>query len=220
MRALWWIPMLVLTLAGGQAAAQSAGAGRTGPRVLLPREREIALARTAAPPAVSRDATVMVLTERGFEVAVKGTSGVTCVVNRSHPESLEPHCFDPEGSATVLPMELRRTELLREGKGAEEIDREIAAGLKQGRYRLPRRPAMSYMMSPEQVLFSDEGKRVGKWQPHLMIYYPHLSSADLGLAGPPSTEAALVVDEGKPVSNIMIVVKEFAGTAAAESESE
>jgi hypothetical protein len=53
-----------------------------------------------------------------------------------------------------------------------------------------------------------------------MIYYPHLSSADLGLAGPPSTEAALVVDEGKPVSNIMIVVKEFAGTAAAESESE
>ncbi|MGH7581084.1 MAG: hypothetical protein ACREM9_12970 [Gemmatimonadales bacterium] len=220
MRAGSGILIVMLMVAGGQALAQSSGAGRTGPRALLPREREIALARTAAPPAVSRDATVMVLTERGFEVGVKGTSGVTCVVNRSHPESLEPHCFDPEGSATVLPMELRRTELLREGKSGEEIDREIAAGLLEGRYRLPRRPAMSYMMSPEQILYNDEGQKVGKWQPHVMIYYPHLRSADLGLGGPPSTQAALVVDEGKAVSNIMIVVQEFAVTAPAGTASE
>jgi hypothetical protein len=203
--------ILMLTLAGGPVAAQSAGAGRAGPRTLLPRDREIALARTAAPAAVSRDATVMVLTDRGFEVAVKGTNGVTCVVNRSHPESLEPHCFDAEGSATVLPMELRRTELLREGKSGEEIDRELAAGLLAGTYRLPRRPAMSYMMSPEQVLVSDEGQNVGKWRPHLMIYYPHLTAADLGLGDTPSAEAAVVVDGGKAISNIMIVVKEFTG---------
>jgi hypothetical protein len=211
MRAGRWILILLVTMGGGRAAAQSVAGGRSGPRVILPREREIALARTAAPPAVSRDASIMVLTARGFEVAVKGTSGVTCVVNRSHPASLEPHCFDAEGSATVLPMELRRTELLREGKSAEAIDREIAAGLLGGKYRLPRRPAMSYMMSSEQVLYDDEGKHVGKWKPHLMIYYPHLTSADLGLAGLPSTQAALVVDEGKAMSNIMIVVEEFAG---------
>jgi hypothetical protein len=205
-----WVLILMATVGGGQAMAQSVAAGRTGPRTLLLREREIALARTAAPAAVSRDATVMVLTGRGFEVAVKGTSGVTCVVNRSHPQSLEPHCFDAEGSASVLPMELRRTELLRDGKSNEEIDREIAAGLLSGKYRLPRRPAMSYMMSSEQVLYDDDGRKVGKWEPHLMIYYPNLTSADLGLGGTPSTQAALVVDEGKAVSNIMIVVKEFA----------
>ena len=50
-------------------------------------------------------------------------------------------------------------------------------------------------MSSEQVLYNDEGRRV---------------SADLGLGDTPSTEAALVVDEGKAVSNIMIVVKDFA----------
>lgn len=210
MRAGWLVPILMVTVAGGEAMAQSVAAGRTGPRSLLPREREVALARSAAPPAVSGDATVMVLADGGFEVAVKGTSGVTCVVNRSHPQSLEPHCFDAEASATVLPMELRRTELLRDGKSNEEIDREIAAGLLDGTYRLPRRPAMSYMMSPEQVLYNDEGKKVGKWEPHLMIFYPHLTSADLGLGGTPSTEAALVVDEGKAVSNIMIVVTQFA----------
>ncbi len=202
--------LLAMTLAIHAAEGQSAAAGRTGPRALLPREREIALARSAAPAAVSRDATVMVLTERGFEVAVQGTGGVTCVVNRSHPGSLEPHCFDAEGSATVLPMELRRTELLRDGRSTEEIDREIAAGLLSGKYRLPRRPAMSYMMSREQVLYSDEGRNVGRWQPHLMIYYPHLSSADLGLVGETSAGAALVVDEGKALSNVMIVVKDFA----------
>lgn len=210
MRAGWWVLILMATVGGGQPMAQSVATGRTGPRTLLLREREIALARTAAPAAVSRDATVMVLTERGFEVAVKGTSGVTCVVNRSHPQSLEPHCFDVEGSATVLPMELRRTELLRDGKSNEEIDREIAGGLLSGKYRLPRRPAMSYMMSSEQVLYDDDGRKVGKWEPHLMIYYPNLTSADLGLGGTPATQAALVVDEGKAVSNIMIVVQEFA----------
>ena len=201
--------MLVATLAADVLEAQSAGAGRAGPRVLLPRDREVALARSAAPSAVSRDATVMVLTDRGFEVGAQGTNGVTCVVNRSHPRSLEPHCFDAEASATILPIELRRTKLLREGKSAEEIDREIAAGLLSGEYRLPRRPAMSYMMSREQVLYSDDGRNVGRWHPHLMIYYPHLTSADLGLGGEPSTEAATVVDEGQAVSNIMIVVKDF-----------
>jgi hypothetical protein len=209
MHAHCWSAMALLALSASSLLAQAAAAGRTGPRVMLPRDREIALARSAAPPGVSRDATVMVLTERGFEIAAKGTNGVTCVVNRSQPESLEPHCFDAEGSATVLPIELRRTELLREGKSTEEIDREIGQGLVSGKYRLPRRPAMSYMMSSGQVLFNDEGKRVGKWQPHLMIFYPNLTQADLGLGGTPLPQAAIVVDEGMPLSNIMVIVKEF-----------
>jgi hypothetical protein len=180
---------------------------------MLPRDREIALARSAAPADVSRDATVMILTEKGFEIAEKGSNGVTCVVNRSQPESLEPHCFDAEGSATVLPIELRRTEMLREGKTDEEIDRVIGQGLLSGKYRLPRRPAMSYMMSSGQVLFNDEGKRVGQWQPHLMIFYPNLTSGDLGLGGTPSPEAAVVVDPGMPLSNIMVVVQDFVDPA-------
>jgi len=209
MRTLCW-PVAVLVLAGfSPAAAQSAVAGRAGARIMLPRDREIALARSAAPAAVSRGATVMVLTEAGFEVAVTGSNGVTCVVNRSQPRSLEPHCFDAEGSATVLPIELRRTELLRAGRTPAEIDREIAEGLLSGKYRLPRRPAMSYMMSSGQVLYDDDGTYVGKWQPHLMIFYPGLTAPDLGLGDTVSTQAAVVVDPGEPLSNIMVVVKDF-----------
>ncbi len=201
--------VVLLTISTAPLLAQAAAAGRTGPRIMLPRDREIVLARSAAPAYVSRDATVMVLTDRGFEIAEKGSNGVTCIVNRSQPESLEPHCFDAEGSETVLPIELRRTEMLREGKTNEEIDREIGQGLLSGKYRLPRRPAMSYMMSSGQVLYDDEGKRVGKWHPHLMIFYPNLEPGDLGLGGTPSPEAAVVVDPGMPLSNIMVVVREF-----------
>jgi hypothetical protein len=204
-----WLPLALVLAAALPLAAQSAAAGRTGPRIVLPRDREIALARSAAPADVSRDATVMVLTERGFEVAEAGRNGVTCVVNRSQPESLEPHCFDAEGSATVLPVELRRTELLRAGKSPAEIDREIGKGILAGTYRLPRRPAMSYMMSSGQILYDDDGRRVGRWQPHLMIFYPNLTQADLGLGGAPSPQAAVVVDPGGPLSNIMVVVKDF-----------
>lgn len=206
--------LLLLILASAPPlVAQSTAAGRAGPRIMLPRDREIALARSAAPPEVSREATIMVFTERGFEVAEPGSNGVTCVVNRSQPQSLEPHCFDAEGSATVLPVELRRTELLRQGRSLAEIDREIGEGMLSGKYRLPRRPAMSYMMSSGQVLYDDDGTRVGQWQPHIMIFYPNLTQADLGLGGAPSPRAAIVVDPGRPLSNIMVVVKEFVDPA-------
>lgn len=190
-------------------AAQSDGAGRPGPRVMLPRKTEIALARSAAPASVSAQATVLILTDSGYAVGEKGTNGVTCLVDRSQPRSLEPHCFDPEAGATVLPIHIRQTELLGEGKRMAEVDREIAQGLLSGRFRLPRRPAMTYMMSAGQVLYDDDGKLVGRWRPHLMIFMPYLTAADLGLGGPPSIRAAMVVDEGKPLANILVVVNDF-----------
>jgi hypothetical protein len=180
---------------------------------MLPRQQEIALARSAAPRAVTDSATVYVLTDSGYVVAVAGSGGVACYVSRSWPESVEPHCFDAEGAATILPMEMRRVELMHRGKTAAEADREIADGLASGRFRLPRRPAMSYMMSGGQVLYNDEGRRVGRWHPHLMIYYPFLTGSDIGLAGD-DLNTAVLVDPGKPTSNMMIVVRQFVEPAA------
>src|SRR5579863_3220504 len=51
---------------------------------LIPdRDAEIALARSAAPPFISHDATVMVLGKNGYETAVEGTNGFVCVVERA-----------------------------------------------------------------------------------------------------------------------------------------
>jgi hypothetical protein len=47
------------------------------------RSSEIALARSAAPDSISRDAEVMVLGRHGYESAIKGTNGFVCLVERS-----------------------------------------------------------------------------------------------------------------------------------------
>ncbi|NIQ56526.1 MAG: hypothetical protein GWN85_24575, partial [Gemmatimonadetes bacterium] len=69
--------------------------------------------------------------------------------------SLEPHCFDAEGSATILAIHLRRAELRAKGATDQEIDAEIAREIDRGALRLPTRPVLSYMMSSAQVLYNN-----------------------------------------------------------------
>jgi hypothetical protein len=201
------LSVVLLVVVSVDANAQVQGVGRAGKRALLARDFEIALARSAAPKEVSAGAEIYVLTERGYDVAVPGTNGNACLVSRSWPESLEPQCFDPEAVQTVLQTELRRGAMLQSGASMETINREIEDGLRKGAFRVPSRPAMTYMMSSAQLLYNDEGKRVGAWQPHLMIFYPNLTSEQLGLGRTPNPAAAIVVDPGQPLANIMIIVK-------------
>lgn len=192
--------------------AQSYGAGQSGPRPLLPMAEEIALARSAAPAAFSDSATVHVLTSTGYEVAVRGTSGAACYVSRDWLDSLEPHCFDAEGAKSILPMAMRRVELLHQGRTSEEANREIADGLLAGRFRLPSRPVVSYMLSAAQRLVSDDGRAVGAWKPHVMIYYPYWT--DAGAAGPD----VMLVDAGKPMATLVVVVPTFVEPSASSPE--
>jgi len=71
-------------------------------------------------------------------------------------------------------------------------------------------------MSAAQELIGDDGQSAGAWRPHLMIYFPYLTEEAIGLSGPPSPEAAMIVDPGTPLSNILVVLDDFA-TVAAES---
>ena len=190
-------------------SAQSDSAWSDALPELLSESQEIALARSAAPANVSDDATVYLLRRGGYEVGVEGTNGVECYVSRSRAESLEPHCFDAEGARTILQMQLRRSQLREEGISGDEIDAVIAEGIADGTFKLPMRPAMSYMMSSAQHLISDDGRDVGNWMPHIMIYVPYITSEQMGLFGEPSIDAAIVVDGGKPTANVMIVVREF-----------
>src|SRR5215204_1938595 len=49
---------------------------------LMPRETEIAMARSAAPAVIADRATVKVLTTTGYEVASQGDNGAVCLVMR------------------------------------------------------------------------------------------------------------------------------------------
>src|SRR5262244_3088789 len=64
---------------------------------LMDRNDEIALARTAAPPSISKDATVMVLGRHGYETAVEGTNGFVCMVGRTWTDGFDrPEFWNPK----------------------------------------------------------------------------------------------------------------------------
>src|SRR4030095_5020296 len=80
---------LVLVLgAAWQAQAQDAKApyltmAPVGQYLMVDRNTEIALARRAAPVAISNDAEVLVLGRHGYETAVRGKNGFICLVERA-----------------------------------------------------------------------------------------------------------------------------------------
>ena len=67
---------------------------------LMDRTAEIALARSAAPPSISRDATVMILGKNGYETAVEGKNGFVCAVERGWMNPFDsPEFWSPKTEA-------------------------------------------------------------------------------------------------------------------------
>ncbi|MFZ0200490.1 MAG: hypothetical protein WAL05_14955, partial [Candidatus Sulfotelmatobacter sp.] len=57
---------------------------------------EIALARSAAPESISRDAEVQVLGRHGFETAVRGKNGFVCIMGRSWTSAPDAEFWNPK----------------------------------------------------------------------------------------------------------------------------
>src|SRR5262249_18416196 len=60
--------------------------------LIAARDAEIALARSAAPAAISNDASILVLTRQGYQRAVEGKNGFVCFVGRPWTSAFD----DPE----------------------------------------------------------------------------------------------------------------------------
>ncbi len=150
----------------------------------VPREQQITLAESAAPAEVSSKATVYVLGPKGYEKAREGTNGFSCFVGRHFVKptetTIEPTCFDAEGSRTLLPVYLHGEELRTSGKSEAEIKADAASGYKDGRYQYPSKPGFLYMMSSENRLRAIN-RGTGIFPPHLMFYAPNMTTQDIGL---------------------------------------
>ena len=160
---------------------------------LLPRNKEIELALSAAPEHLRNNAAVYVLEHNGFVKARDSKNGFTCIVNRDHPLNQKPVCFDAEGTATILPKILRVGELLMRGTPMSEINREIAEGFRASKYISPRRPGIAYMLSGDIRNFNPATGKVESFPPHVMFYAPNLTNTDLG-----ATPEALAADPSLP----------------------
>jgi len=147
--------------------------------VMVDRNAEIALARTAAPESISRGATVVILGSHGYETAVEGKNGFVCIVERAwmnpfdspefwNPKNRSPICYNPPAARTVLPMTLMRTKLLLAGKSKEEAKESVKAAIEKKELPPLEAGAMSYMMSKDAYL-TDAGNHN---MAHLMFYTP------------------------------------------------
>src|SRR5277367_1240497 len=104
------------------------------------RSAEITLARSAAPTSISGDATVLVLEKSGYQTAVEGKNGFTCLVERSwmspfdspefwNPKMRGPICYNPAAVRTILPYTINRTRLVLTGLSKAQLRENIIAAI-------------------------------------------------------------------------------------------
>ena len=150
------------------------------------RDTEIAMARSAAPDAISKDASVMVLTEQGYVTAVEGKNGFVCVVERAwmspedsptfwNPKLRGPICFNPPAARSILPATFERTKMALAGKSKDEIIAANKAAYDSQELPKLEEGSMSYMMSKRAYLTANGGNLA-----HVMIYTPHVDPATWG----------------------------------------
>jgi hypothetical protein len=145
---------------------------------LIPdRAAEIRLARSAAPAAISGKATILVLTRRRYETAEQGSNGFVCLVERNwqapfvdsnffNPRVRAPTCYNPQAARSVVPVNLKRTELALAGLSKMEIMARITSAFASRELGPVEPGSMAYMMSKAQYL----DDRDPRYQPHLMFF--------------------------------------------------
>src|SRR5262249_21947989 len=129
---------------------------------LMDRDTEIALARSAAPEGISREATILVLGRHGYETAVKGTNGFACLVERAwagplnavnfSPKNRAPLCLNPQAVRFILPTDFKRTEQALAGRSKEQIIEWTKAAYDKKELPDFEPGAMAYMMSKAACL--------------------------------------------------------------------
>jgi hypothetical protein len=192
---------------------------------LMPdRNAEIALARSAAPESISDDAKILVLGWRGYETAIEGKNGFVCLVERSwtspfnstqfwNPRVRVPGCFNPAAARTILPLTIKRTEMVLAGLSKAQMIDSIKAGFDNKELPPPEPGAMCYMMSRASYL-SDA---LGHYVPHLMFYFPLTDKSSWGADLPDSPVTLNPQFQGgpEPITEFVISVGKWSdGTVA------
>jgi hypothetical protein len=219
------IALLVLLGAGGHAIAQDTKAGYPSMApvdqyLIADRNQEIALARSAAPESVARDAEVMVLGRHGYETAVQGKNGFVCIVERSwmspvddpdfwNPKTRGPLCVNAASARSYLLRTIKRTELILAGRTKAQMIEAMTAAIESKELPAMEPGAMCYMLSKQGNLNS----RDGHWHPHLMFFVSQAEPETWG-ANLPGAPIYAFNDTWEHLTTFLVPVREWSdGTA-------
>jgi hypothetical protein len=143
---------------------------------LMDRNREIALAQSAAPQSIAKDAEVLVMGSKGYETAVSGKNGFVCVVQRSwtagpddpefwNPKVRAPLCYNAAAARSYLPFAIKETELILAGSSKTQMVEGIKEALAKKEIPPVEANSMVFMLSKTGYL--NDG--AGAWRPHVMM---------------------------------------------------
>ena len=191
-------------------------------------EAEIALARSAAPDAISRDATVLVLKRSGYEVAQKGKNGFVCLVERAwmgpldgaefwNPKVRGAICFNPPAARSVLPITFKRTQLVLAGLTKAQMSARLTEIVTRKELPALEAGSMSYMMAKGSYL-NDE---VVHWHSHLMFYGGRSDGSEWGADAEHSPVILNPQFQGapEPLATYIVIVPNWSDGSPAPSHS-
>ena len=181
----------------------------------LPRDLEMQLALSALPPHLRDNATVYVLnSDKGFEVARKGTNGFHALVARTGDDTfrgtwplreyrddiLYPISFDSAGVNAQMRVFFDAAEMQAKGTPPQELKKIIQERYRTKYYKAPERAGVSYMLSPilRTYVYPDGNENVATSNvPHVMHYAPNVSNEEIGAATPTPEQLGYYSQHGR-----------------------
>src|SRR5258708_3489410 len=155
----------------------------------MPAKLETRFALSAVPPALRDKATAYILDpKKGYQLSQQGTSGVTCIVQRTVWEMADfrddifiPLCYDAAGTKTYLKVIMDAATLRAQGMSPAALKGEIGDRYKNKTYTVPEKPGLSYMVAPVMRTVGPPDLKVHTMaMPHMMFYAPNVTNKDIG----------------------------------------
>jgi hypothetical protein len=211
--------LLVVLGAAHQAMAQTAATAYPNMApveqyLMSDRAAEIALARSAVPESIARDADVMVLGRHGFETAVKGKNEFVCIVGRSwtatvdaeywNPKVRVPMCVNAAAARSYLLRVAKITDMALAGRSLAKVNDAMAAAIAAKEVPPMEPGAMCYMMSKQGY----GGDSVPHWPSHLMFFYSETGAGMWG-ANQPGSPVIAVEDPLEHMTSFVVTVQKW-----------
>ncbi|MBA3677476.1 MAG: hypothetical protein H0W74_08760 [Sphingosinicella sp.] len=183
----------------------------------MPVALEAEYALSALPPAMRPAASVYLLDPgSGYQLAQQGISGVTCIVQRTvwelgdyRDDIYIPLCYDAAGTQTYLKVIMDAAKFRAEGMGPEDLKAQTETRFKDGTYKAPAKPGLSYMLAPVMRTIGPPDRMVHTMSmPHVMFYAPNVTNEDIGalpnLADPATLLYPLIDRQGNDEQSYIV----------------
>src|ERR1700694_562727 len=167
----------------------------------MPAKLETQFALSALPRAMRDKATVYLLDPtKGYQLSQQGTSGVTCLVQRTVWEMADfrndiyiPLCYDAVGTKTYLKVIMDAATLRIQGMSPVALKAEIENRWRNKTYKLPEKAGLSYMVAPIFRTVGPPDMKVRTMpMPHLMFYAQKITNEDIGAVPSLSLHSSLL----------------------------